>query len=304
MGTPEFAVPTLKILIDSGYDIVAVVTAVDKIKGRGQKLSQSPVKIFAMHHNIPVLQPASLKSADFVEKLREYRADLQVVVAFRMLPTIVWSMPPRGTINLHASLLPDYRGAAPINWVVINGETETGISTFFIEEKMDTGFVIYQERESIYEKDTAGELHDRLMQKGAQLVLKTVSAIDSGIYPRTPQCVNSTLKLAPKIHKEDCEINWHNPAAAIINFVRGMAPTPGAYTSINNILYKILEVEICENEDFHLAAGKIKTDNKNHIIVGTETRPLHIKILQQSGKKVMDVESFLRGNKIITSEQL
>jgi methionyl-tRNA formyltransferase len=300
MGTPEFAVPTLKILIESGYNVVAVVTAEDKPKGRGQILSQNPVKTIAMDYKIPVLQPLDLKDPDFIETLKSYKADLQIVVAFRMLPTVVWSMPPLGTVNLHASLLPNYRGAAPINWAVINGEKETGISTFFIEEKMDTGYVIFQEKEPIYEKDTAGDLHDRLMQKGGQLVLKTLKAIESGVYPKTPQCITSTLKLAPKIHKEDCEINWDRPAADIVNFVRGMAPRPGAYTIINDISYKILEVEIFERADFHLAPGKIETNNKNYLAIGTETRPLHIKILQQPGKKAMQVESFLRGNKIIT----
>lgn len=300
MGTPEFAVPSLKILIENGYNLVAVVTAADKSKGRGQKLSQSPVKKFAARYNIPVLQPLDLKDPAFIENLKSYKADLQIVVAFRMLPTVVWSMPHLGTVNLHASLLPNYRGAAPINWVIINGEKETGVSTFFIEEKMDTGYVIFQGKEPIYEKDMAGNLHDRLMEKGSQLVLKTVQAIETGVYPKTPQPKNINLKLAPKIHKEDCEIDWHRPANDIVNLIRGMAPTPGAYTFINDVLYKILEAEICEKADFCLAPGEIETDNRHYINIGTTTKPLHIKLLQQSGKRLMDVESFLRGNKITT----
>ena len=208
MGTPEFAVPSLEILVNNGVNVVAVVTAPDKPQGRGQKVIPSPVKASALSHNTPVLQPPNLKAPDFLAELKAYEADLQVVVAFRMLPEVVWSMPRLGTFNLHASLLPQYRGAAPINWAIINGEKETGVTTFFLKHDIDTGSIIFQEKEAIHDNDNAGTVYARLMQRGAHVVLKTVKAIESGSYEATPQSENAALKHAPKIFKETCEINW------------------------------------------------------------------------------------------------
>ena len=205
MGTPEFAVPSLQILVENGFNVVAVITAPDKPKGRGQKLATSPVKDYAVSQNIPVLQPTNLKSPEFIEELRSYKANLQIVVAFRMLPEVVWDMPEIGTFNLHASLLPQYRGAAPINWAIINGEKETGVTTFFLKHEIDTGNIIFQEKEPIEEDDNVGDLYERLMAKGANLVLKTVKAIQQGDYPQLPQDESGEIKHAPKIFKETCE---------------------------------------------------------------------------------------------------
>src|SRR6266850_721652 len=217
MGTPEFAVPSLEALVENKFDVVAVVTAADKPQGRGQKLIPSPVKEFALRLGIPVLQPTHLKSAEFLGTLKTYQANLQVVVAFRMLPEDVWSMPALGTINLHASLLPQYRGAAPINWAIINGEKETGVTTFFLKHEIDTGSIIFQEKEPIDENDDAGSLQQRLMKKGAQLVVKTVRAIESGRYTSTPQADTGEVKKAPKIFKETCEIRWTQTAYQVRN---------------------------------------------------------------------------------------
>ncbi|MCU0355699.1 MAG: methionyl-tRNA formyltransferase, partial [Cytophagales bacterium] len=236
MGTPEFAVPSLDILVENGCQVVAVVTAPDRTAGRGLQLSVSPVKAAAVRHGIPVMQPEKLKNEAFLEELRSYRADLQIVVAFRMLPEVVWNMPPLGTFNLHASLLPQYRGAAPINWAVINGETETGATTFFLQHEIDTGNIIFQEREPIHATDTAGTLYERLMHRGAGLVLKTVRAIEAGNYPQTPQDLSQPVKLAPKIFTETCEINFDQPTARVHNFVRGLSPYPGAWTRLQGKL--------------------------------------------------------------------
>ncbi|HRG79892.1 MAG TPA: methionyl-tRNA formyltransferase, partial [Cyclobacteriaceae bacterium] len=226
MGTPEFAVPSLEILVQNKFNVVAVITAPDKPQGRGQKLTPSPVKECALKYNLPVLQPTNLKSPEFQEELKSYHANLQVVVAFRMLPEVVWSMPAIGTFNLHASLLPQYRGAAPINWAIINGEKETGVTTFFLKHEIDTGSIIFQDKETILETDDAGSLYERLMHKGANLVLKTVQAIEQGDYPSRPQSEAMEIKHAPKIFKETCEINWNQPSKKIIDFVRGLSPYP------------------------------------------------------------------------------
>ena len=212
MGTPEFAVPSLEVLVENGINVVAVITAPDKPRGRGQKIVFSPVKTSALKHNIPVLQPTNLKSPDFLEELTRYQADVQVVVAFRMLPEVVWNMPPKGTFNLHASLLPQYRGAAPIHWAIINGERETGVTTFFLQHDIDTGSIIFQEKEPIHEEDNAGSLYERLMQKGAGLVLRTVQAIQKGKISTIPQPEGVEIKHAPKIFKETCEIQWNASA--------------------------------------------------------------------------------------------
>src|SRR5687767_4304162 len=239
MGTPEFAVPSLEILVESKFKVVAVITAPDKPQGRGQKLIPSPVKECAMKHGIPVLQPTNLKSPEFLEELKSYNANLQIVVAFRMLPEAVWNMPAIGTFNLHASLLPQYRGAAPINWAIINGEKETGLTTFFLKHEIDTGSIIFQEKEPIHNDDNVGTLYERLMIKGAQLVLKTTQAIASGNYPAIPQQQEDEIKHAPKIFKETCEINWNQPNERVRNFVRGLSPYPAAWTRLQDKVFKI-----------------------------------------------------------------
>src|SRR5688572_18203632 len=208
MGTPEFAVPSLEILVENKFNVVAVITAPDKPQGRGQKLIPSPVKECAVKHHIPVLQPTNLKSPEFLQELKTYNANLQIVVAFRMLPEAVWAMPAIGTFNLHASLLPQYRGAAPINWAIINGEIETGVTTFFLKHEIDTGSIIFQEKEPIHDSDDVGSLYERLMKHGSLLVLKTVKAIEAGDYPSIPQPQGIEVKHAPKIFKETCQINW------------------------------------------------------------------------------------------------
>src|SRR5690606_32785528 len=233
MGTPEFAVPSLQLLVKHGWNVVAVVTAPDKPQGRGRKLMGSPVKQAAEELGIPVLQPINLKSPDFVEELRSYQADVQVVVAFRMLPEVVWNMPPMGTFNLHASLLPDYRGAAPINWAIINGEKITGVTTFFLKHEIDTGNIIFQEEEPILPQDNVGSLYERLMDRGSKLVLKTIEAIAQNAVEMRPQDESKAKHPAPKLYKEMGEINWNQPAESIHNLVRGLSPYPAAWTYIN-----------------------------------------------------------------------
>ncbi|MBX2945786.1 MAG: methionyl-tRNA formyltransferase [Cyclobacteriaceae bacterium] len=296
MGTPEFAVPSLEILVENKFNVVAVITAPDKPQGRGQKISFSPVKECALKHNIPVLQPTNLKSPQFLEELKSYQGNLQIVVAFRMLPEVVWSMPEFGTFNLHASLLPQYRGAAPINWAIINGEKETGVTTFFLKHEIDTGSIIFQESEPIYASDDAGLLYERLMKKGAWLVLKTVQAITDGNYPSQPQPESVPIKHAPKIFKETCQINWNQTAEHIHNFIRGLSPYPGAWTLLNNTTYKIFSTEIVN--DLEIIPGQWKTDNKTYFYVGTSKGSISIKQLQPEGKKRMTIEEFFRGNKI------
>ena len=296
MGTPEFAVASLKTLIENGYEIAGVITAPDKPKGRGQKLSPSPVKEYALSQNLTVLQPRNLKAPEFLEELRALHANLQVVVAFRMLPEAVWAMPEYGTFNLHASLLPNYRGAAPINWAIINGEKETGVTTFMIRKEIDTGAIIAIEKEPIHETDTAGSLHDRLMEKGAALVLKTVRMIEADEAVAKEQDPALSTHPAPKIAKETCRIDWNKPAVEVRNFIRGLSPYPGAWTIINDLAYKIYAAETDEESDHALSAGEFITDGKTYIKFKTKDRLLNITELQQQGKKKMDVETFLRGN--------
>jgi methionyl-tRNA formyltransferase len=300
MGTPEFAVPSLEILLANNYEVAAVVTAPDKPQGRGRRVMPSPIKVVAEAHNIPVLQPTSLKSLAFLETLQSYQATLQVVVAFRMLPHAVWAMPTLGTFNLHASLLPQYRGAAPINWVIINGERETGVTTFFLEQAMDTGPILFQQQEPIYPHDTAGTLHKRLQYQGAQLVLKTVQAIERRDYAEIPQVLTqeSLYKTAPKIYKEDCRISWSQNSETILNFIRGLSPYPAAWTTLNGRVYKILSAEKEETGFPRLAPGEVYSDGKHYVHVGTGGVNLAIKLLQLAGKKTMEVEEFLRGHKI------
>lgn len=297
MGTPEFAVPSLKQLVAHQYQVSAVVTSPDKPAGRGLKITTSPVKEFALAHNLPVLQPEKLKSPDFLEQLNSYQADLQIIVAFRMLPEVVWSMPRLGSFNLHASLLPQYRGAAPINWAIIRGEVETGLTTFFLQHEIDTGHIIFQETEPISEEDTAGTLYERLMHRGANLVLKTVQAIEAGQYPQTPQNLSEPIKMAPKIFKEDCEINWDQPARAVYNFVRGLSPYPTAWTTLKGKVCKIYRTELIEDHpDQELITGAFWTDRKKVLLFKAADGHLSVKELQLEGKKKMTVEEFLRGN--------
>lgn len=298
MGTPEFAVPSLEILVENKFNVVAVITAPDKPQGRGQKLTASPVKESALKHKIPVLQPTNLKSPDFLEELKNYKANLQVVVAFRMLPEVVWAMPSLGTFNLHASLLPQYRGAAPINWAIINGEKETGATTFFLKHEIDTGSIIFQEKETIHDDDNVGTLYERLMHKGAGLVLKTVKAIEVGNYPSVPQTEAET-KHAPKIFKETCEINWNQSSESIRNFVRGLGPYPAAWTTLNGKVFKVFRVESAAgSRQLTVDVGQIDTDNKSFLRVKTQDGWLSILEFQPEGKKRMSVEEFFRGNKI------
>ncbi len=300
MGTPEFAVPSLEILVENRFNVVAVITAPDKPQGRGQKLTPSPVKEFATKHNIPVLQPTNLKSPAFIEELKSYHANLQIVVAFRMLPEAVWAMPSIGTFNLHASLLPHYRGAAPINWAIINGEKETGVTTFFLKHEIDTGSIIFQEREPIGENDDAGTLYERLMKKGGQLVLKTVKAIADDDYPQIPQAEVVETKRAPKIFKETCEINWNLSSAAIQNFTRGLCPYPAAWTKINGKTFKIFRIQNMPsgNQDASQTPGSLKTDHKTYLYIKASDGWISIQELQPEGKRRMTIEEFFRGNKI------
>ncbi|MEQ9167758.1 MAG: methionyl-tRNA formyltransferase [Fulvivirga sp.] len=298
MGTPEFAVPSMEILIENGFNVVAVITAPDKPKGRGQQLSTSPVKDCAVKHNIPVLQPTNLKSPEFIEELKSYKANLQVVVAFRMLPEVVWNMPEIGTFNLHASLLPQYRGAAPINWAIINGEKETGVSTFFLQHEIDTGKIIFQEKETIHEDDTVGDLYGRLMAKGAGLVLKTVQAIANEDYPQVDQDENQELRSAPKIFRETCEINWDQPTVTVYDFVRGLSPYPAAWTTINDKNLKIYKASKVGKRPSGKSSGDYVSDGKTYLHFVTADGCLNISELQIEGKKRMGIEEFLRGNKV------
>lgn len=301
LGTPEFAVPSLKILLAHQLNVVAVVTAPDKPQGRGQKIAFSPVKEVAVEHNIPVLQPTNLKSEEFRNSLKEFHADLQVVVAFRMLPQAIWSMPRLGTFNLHASLLPDYRGAAPINWAIINGEKETGVTTFFLKHEIDTGSIIFQEKETIDYQDTAGTLYERLMHKGASLVLRTVQQIASGKVESVPQQEPAVIKHAPKIFKETCEINWAQPAEKVRDFIRGLSPYPAAFTTIQGKHFKIYAAEVVTDEDENVPPGHVLTDNSEYLFFKTSDKLISVTEVQAEGKKKMSVRDFFRGNKIHAS---
>lgn len=297
MGTPEFAVESLKILVENEFNVVAVITAPDRPKGRGQKLSISQVKEYALTQNIPVLQPTNLKSPAFNTELKSYNANLQVVVAFRMLPEVVWDMPEYGTFNLHASLLPQYRGAAPINWAIMNGETETGVTTFFIKHEIDTGSVILQERETIHLTDNVGSLYQRLMEKGANLVLRTVEQVSDNSFELTVQDESIQLKHAPKLFKDNCRIDWSQSAKQIYDFIRGLSPYPAAWTEFNGKTYKIFGTEISEKSK-QGEPGIIHSNEKDEILVKTGDGVLKILELQLQGKKRMLTIDFLRGNTI------
>lgn len=302
MGTPEFAVEALDRLVTGGYNIVGVITMPDKPIGRHQtKLSASPVKQYAMAHGLKVLQPEKLKNEKFLEELRSLKADLQIVVAFRMLPEAVWAMPRLGTFNLHAALLPQYRGAAPINWAVINGETQTGITTFFLDKDIDTGNIIQRETVPILDTDTAGDVHDRLMHLGAGLVEETVENIIKGTIHPIPQeelAANQPLRHAPKIFKETCRIDWHKGLKATYDFVRGLSPYPAAWTELEQNGHRnVLKIygatkEFCSPAE---PAGSVITDGQSTIKVALADGYLHLTTLQLAGKKRMSVSDFLRG---------
>jgi methionyl-tRNA formyltransferase len=298
MGTPEFAVPSLEILLDHGYDLPAVITAPDKPGGR-LGLVESAVKRFAGAHNLRVLQPAKLKSPDFLSELRALRADLQVVVAFRMLPEAVWQMPPLGTLNLHASLLPRYRGAAPINWAIINGETETGLTTFLLRHEIDTGDLLFQERVAIGPDETAGELHDRMMHLGAALVLRTVRAIEAGqARPQSQEDRQATH--APKIFTETCRIAFDRPTRQVHDFVRGLSPYPGAWTRLDGKTLKILRARPAAPAPIAPPPGRFLSDGRTYLRVATADGALDLQEIQLEGKRRMGVKEFLNGYKLET----
>ena len=301
MGTPEFAVASLDALVNAGFNIVGVVTAPDKPAGRGMKLQQSAIKKYAVEKGLKVLQPEKLKNPGFIEELRSLNAQLQVVVAFRMLPEVIWNMPPMGTINVHASLLPQYRGAAPINWAIINGEKETGITTFKLKHQIDTGDILLQEKTPIGENETAGELHDRLKEIGAKLLLTTVKGLFEGTLKERPQSEIANLKSgiinhAPKIFTETCKIDWNKTVDEIHNLIRGLSPFPGAFSFLNEKLLKIYRSEK-ERTQPTIASGKFETDGKTFLKFACNDGFICIKELQLEGKKKMNVEDFLRGFK-------
>lgn len=307
-GTPEIASSQLEAIIAAGYEVAAVVTVPDKPAGRGKKIQSSDVKLTALKYNLPVLQPISLKSPEFIEELSSYNADLFVVVAFRMLPEVVWSMPPMGTFNLHASLLPQYRGAAPINHAIINGEKETGLTTFLLDKEIDTGEIIMQEKVVIEDDETAGTLHDKLMLLGNKVVVETIKIIEEGrVQSQSQEMIierdNLQLKPAPKIFKEDCKIDWTKDAKSIYNFIRGLSPYPAAHTqfvSENNdtIDIKVFEVVLKENESEDKDLYKIKTDGKSYLDIVLGKNNISIKVIQQAGKKAMPIADFLRGTRL------
>lgn len=303
MGTPDFAVASLQALVENGYNVVGVITMPDKPAGRGYKLQPSAVKVYAESQNLPLLQPENLKSEAFLDELRAWKADLQIVVAFRMLPEAVWNMPPQGTFNLHASLLPQYRGAAPINWAIINGEKETGVTTFFLKHEIDTGKIIFQEKIDISEDDTAKTIHDRLMRIGSHLVTKTVDAVLNETVDAIPQenmiSRNEILKSAPKIFKDTCRINWNENAETIHNFIRGLSPYPAAWTEIalSDNEKMTLKVFASQKEiiPHHHSVGQLLTDSKTHIKIAVSDGYIAITDLQIAGKKPMKVSDFLNG---------
>ena len=297
MGTPDFAVQTLKAIVEAGYNVVGVITAPDRPAGRGRKLQESAVKQYATENGLKVLQPTNLKAEDFLQELRSLEANLQVVVAFRMLPKVVWEMPEYGTFNLHASLLPQYRGAAPINWAIINGETETGVSTFFIDDKIDTGEMIMQEKVSIKEGESAGELHDKLMTTGANLVLRTLKAIKEGPVRTTSQKEAADLRSALKLTRENTRIDWSKPLDKIFNLVRGLSPYPTAWTTLKNgndeVMLKIYKTEPQKAEHSY-PIGEIVQEGKN-VKVAVENGFLELKEIQLPGKRKMVIKDLLNG---------
>ncbi len=312
MGTPDFAVEALRQLVEGGYNVVGVITMPDKPAGRGHKIQYSPVKQYALEQNLPLLQPEKLKDEAFVQALREWKADLQIVVAFRMLPEVVWSMPRLGTFNLHASLLPQYRGAAPINWAVINGDTETGITTFFLKHEIDTGEVIQQVRVPIADTDNVEIVHDKLMMLGGKLVVETVDAILNGVVKPVPQeemAIVGELRPAPKIFKETCRIDWNQPVKKVYDFIRGLSPYPAAWSELVSPEGEVVVVKIFETEKYIRNEGKrcrnsrgcfckvgsIETDGKKYIKVAVPGGFVSVLSLQLPGKKRLKTDELLRG---------
>jgi len=315
MGTPDFAVTSLQAMLKAGYTIVGVVTAPDKPSGRGMKLNESAVKKYAVKNGLKILQPEKLKNQEFLAELKSLNADLQVVVAFRMLPEVVWNLPPKGTINLHASLLPQYRGAAPINWVIINGEKETGVTTFKLQHEIDTGNILLQERIEIGDNETAGELHDRMKDIGAALLVRTVEGISNGTLQEMPQenvqqstlndqfssedthsplTTGHSLKHAPKITTQTCQIDWRKSTDEIHNLIRGLSPYPAAFTELGDKTLKVFRSEK-EHAPPTSRPGRWETDRKTFLKFACSDGYIHVKDVQLEGKKRMDVEDFLRG---------
>lgn len=303
MGTPDFAVASLKALVDGGYNVVGVITAPDKPAGRGKKINESAVKKYAFENSLNILQPEKLKNPEFLSELENLKADLQVVVAFRMLPEAVWNMPRLGTFNLHGSLLPQYRGAAPLNWAVINGEAKTGVTTFLLDQKIDTGKILFKKEIAIWENDTVGTIHDSLMGTGAKLVVETVDALADGNYTAIPQAEimdEADIKHAPKIFKEDCKIDWANDVEQVRNLIRGLSPYPAAWSTLKHKetgkeiptkVFFAMQVE----DDNKETPGTIQSDGKTFIKVACTNDWLLITDLQIAGKKRMKTTDFLRG---------
>ena len=304
MGTPDFAVESLQALVENGYQVVGVITAPDKPAGRGRQMTESAVKMYAVENGLYVLQPEKLKNPEFLAELESLKADLQIVVAFRMLPEVVWNMPPLGTFNLHASLLPQYRGAAPLNWAIINGEKETGVTTFLLDQEIDTGRIIFQERIDIGENDSVGDLHDRMMLLGASLVLKTVEALAQGRAQAVEQTAlmdtPGTIKHAPKIFKDNCRIDWTRDTESVRNLIRGLSPYPGAWTELihqdtSEILTAKIYSALHDNNYLPGAPGTLLSDGKTFLKIACIDGWLSITDIQLSGKKRMKIEELLRG---------
>ncbi len=305
MGTPHFAVASLDILLKNNYNVIAVVTNPDKPSGRGQKLAVSPLKQFAIDNNIPILQPEKLNDEGFIATVKELNPDLQIVVAFKKLPKVLWQLPALGTFNLHASLLPDYRGAAPMNWAIINGETETGLTTFFLNDNIDEGKILLSKEILIDTDWSLGELHDEMMVKGAELVLKTVKAIENQKITPIDQLAlisnDSVIKKAPKIFKEHCRINWDHKSKDIVNLIRGLSPIPTAFTELLSLkddsnIYYLKVFKAMSEVSFHsFSTGKILTDNKTFLKISTTDGFVHLIDIQLAGKKRMNIYDFLRG---------
>jgi len=294
MGTPEFAVASLDAILRAGYNVVAVITAQDKPAGRSMQLAESAVKKYAREKGLPILQPEKLKAPAFLDELRSFAADLQVVVAFRMLPEVVWNMPPMGTVNLHGSLLPQYRGAAPINWAIINGEPETGVTTFKLQHDIDTGNILLQEKFPIGPDETAGELHDRMKGIGARLLVRTIAGLTAGTLTATPQENPPNLRHAPKIFTETCRIDWTAPTPTIYNLIRGLSPFPAAFTELDGKLLKIFRAEKDPTPPT-LPPGQPDTDQKSYLRFAATDGYIRVTELQLEGKKRMRIEDFLRG---------
>ena len=299
MGTPQFAVKTLDAIFNSKHELVGVVTSTDKPAGRGRKIQQSDVKQYATKNNIRLFQPEKLKNKNFIDDLKVLNADLFIVVAFRMLPKIIWEIPKKGTVNLHASILPNYRGAAPINWAIINGEKESGVTTFFINEKIDAGDVLLIEKTKIKDGQTAGELHDNLMEIGSKLIIRTISEIESGTLKSKKQIISASQKTAPKLNRNNTKINWFKDDITIKQFILGLNPYPGAWTLLSNNGRK-LNFKI-----FNVKTSNLKVPKKtillkeNKLYIGTNTNALELLEIQLEGKKRMNANDFLQGNKNI-----